>query len=59
MQTLTIGDVAITSTTVLECDGPRRKPKDMVPTNKPVIGGRTRRNYRAATPAIDGETGHS
>jgi glyoxylase-like metal-dependent hydrolase (beta-lactamase superfamily II) len=38
MQTLTIGDVTITS--IIERDGPWRKPEDMFPAYDPVIGRR-------------------
>ena len=38
MRTLTIGDVTITS--IIERDGPWRKPEDMFPAYEPAIGGR-------------------
>ena len=38
MQTLKIGDVTITS--IIERDGPWRKPADMFPAYDPVIGGK-------------------
>ena len=38
MRTLTVGDVTITS--IVERDGPWRKPEDMFPAYEPEIGGR-------------------
>jgi hypothetical protein len=38
MQTLTIGDVTITS--IIERDGPWRKPEDMFPAYDPTVGRR-------------------
>ena len=38
MQTLKVGDVTITS--IIERDGPWRKPEDMFPTYVPVAGKR-------------------
>jgi len=38
MQTLKVGDVTITS--IIERDGPWRKPEDMFPAYDPAIGRR-------------------
>jgi hypothetical protein len=38
MQTLTIGDVSITS--IIERDGPWRRPEDMFPSYDPELGKR-------------------
>ncbi len=48
MQTLTIGDVIITS--IIECDGPWRRPRDMFPACDPDIG---QRHLAELDPVVD------